>query len=147
MRALRVDLGTFELVRAQLRATPLAFRLHRLHAVLLVARGLSCRRTADLLGVSPRSVENWVNRYNLYKYNGLKTKKHTGRRPRLTGLQLEQLRDIVAASTLASSLPAQGWNGPRVRAYIARCWGVKLGLRRAQALLAEIRRAAGKKYA
>jgi len=36
---------------------------HRLHAVLLVAQGLRCPEVAGLLGDAPRSVENWVRRF------------------------------------------------------------------------------------
>jgi len=31
---------------------------HRLHAVLLVAQGMSCRQTAEVLGDAPRTVES-----------------------------------------------------------------------------------------
>ena len=36
---------------------------HRLHAVLLVAQGMSGRKVAQLLGDSPRSVAYWVRRF------------------------------------------------------------------------------------
>jgi transposase len=36
---------------------------HRLHGVLLVAQGMTCPKVAELLGDSPRSVVNWVQRF------------------------------------------------------------------------------------
>ena len=36
---------------------------HRLHALLLVAQGMSCRQVAQLLGDAPRTIANWVNRF------------------------------------------------------------------------------------
>jgi len=36
---------------------------HRLHAVLLVAQGLSCRKAAQLFGDSPRAVAYWARRF------------------------------------------------------------------------------------
>lgn len=131
MRAIRLDSGAFERIRGQVRATPQTRRLHRLHAVLLVARGLSCRQAARLLGASPRSVEYWAKRYSDDGENGLSGKKQTGRPPRLTAAQVAQL---------GAADSARRWDGPGARAYIERRWGVKLGLRRVQVLLASIRR-------
>lgn len=147
MRTIRLDPGTFEHIRAQLHASPQVRRLHRLHAVLLVAGGLSCRKAARLLGDSPRSVEYWTHRYVSDKDNGLKDKKHTGRRPRLTAAQLAQLRAVLAGVSADAPAPPGGWDGKSARAYIARRWGVRLGLRRVQSLLAAARRAAGTKHA
>jgi len=147
MRSIRLDPGTFDHIRAQLRASPQVRRLHRLHAVLLVAGGLSCRKAARLLGDSPRSVEYWAHRYMSDNDNGLKDKKHTGRRPRLTPAQLAQLRAVLAGSVTDEPAPPGGWDGKSARAYIARRWGVRLGLRRVQSLLAAARLAAGTKHA
>ena len=36
---------------------------HRLHAILMVAQGMSCRQAAQLLGDSPRTVAYWVKRF------------------------------------------------------------------------------------
>lgn len=139
MRAIRLDPGTFDRIRAQLRNSPQARRVHRLHAVLLVAGGLSCRKTAHLLGDSPRSVEYWAHRYMSDKDNGLKDKKRPGRRPRLTAVQLAQLRAVLAGASADAPAPPGGWDGKSARAYIARRWGVRLGLRRVQGLLAAAR--------
>src|ERR1035438_3430072 len=36
---------------------------HRLHGVLLVAQGATCPEVSRLLGDAPRTVENWVRRF------------------------------------------------------------------------------------
>ena len=36
---------------------------HRLHGVLLVASGLSCEQVAKCFGDSPRTIANWVRRF------------------------------------------------------------------------------------
>jgi transposase len=36
---------------------------HRLHGVLLVANGQSCREVALLFGEDPRTVQRWVKRF------------------------------------------------------------------------------------
>jgi transposase len=44
---------------------------HRLHGVLLVAHGISCREAAGVLGDAPRTVENWVHRFEKRGLAGL----------------------------------------------------------------------------
>ena len=135
MRSLTLEAGTYETLRAELLGSPRARRLHRLHAVMLVARGLSCRRVAQLLGDSPRSVEYWVNRYKSSNLHGLRDKAKGGRRPLLSSARLTHV-----AVALASVPPApwKSWSGEALRDYVARRWDVKMGVRIAQRLLARI---------
>ena len=44
---------------------------HRLHAVLLVLRGLKIDQVAYLLGHSPRSIECWMKSFETYGFTGL----------------------------------------------------------------------------
>ena len=52
---------------------------HRLHAVLLVAQGMSCRQTAEVLGDAPRTVEYWVHRFDQDGFGGLSDGERPGR--------------------------------------------------------------------
>lgn len=36
---------------------------HRLHGVLSAAHGIRCREAAGVLGNAPRTVENWIHRF------------------------------------------------------------------------------------
>src|ERR1035437_9112891 len=54
---------------------------HRLHCVLLVASGMSCEQTAGLFGDSPRTLVNWVRRFDLKGLAGLAEGNHSGRPP------------------------------------------------------------------
>ena len=47
----------------EIRRSPDARYDHRLHGVLLVAEGMSCRRAAEMLGDSPGTVVNWIRRF------------------------------------------------------------------------------------
>ena len=67
---------------------------HRLHAVLLVAQGLSCRKVAQLLGDSPRAVAYWARRFEDEGLAGLAEAERPGRPRRL---QPDQLNQIDAA--------------------------------------------------
>jgi hypothetical protein len=56
---------------------------HRLHGVLLVAQGMTCPEVARLLGDAPRSVENWVHRFDQQGLAGLTEGERSGRPSRL----------------------------------------------------------------
>lgn len=136
MRTNRPADGAFDALRAEVRGSPWARQQHRIHAVLLVARGLSCRGAARLLGDSPRAVEYWVRRYNDNKINGLYGSTPSGRPPRLSAARIAELREITVG---APPNGARGWTGVALRALILRRWGVRLGLRQSQRLLARLK--------
>ena len=47
----------------EIRRTDEARYDHRLHALLLVAQGMSCREVANLFGDSLRAIQYWVRRF------------------------------------------------------------------------------------
>jgi hypothetical protein len=59
---------------------------HRLHGVLLVAQGMSCRQVAGLLGDGPRTVQYWVHAFEREGLAGLQEGERPGR-PRRLGRQ------------------------------------------------------------
>src|ERR1044072_5428112 len=64
---------------------------HRLHGVLLVAQGLSCREAAGILGGSPRAVENCAHRFEESGFAGLTEGERAGRPSRLSPVQLAKV--------------------------------------------------------
>ena len=52
---------------------------HRLHGVLLVANGQSCREVALLFGEDPRTVQRWVKRFEDGGFDGLRDGERPGR--------------------------------------------------------------------
>lgn len=130
MRAIMLGAGTYKALHEEVRSSRLARQQHRLHAVMLVAGGMSCRAVARLFGDSPRAIGYWVTRYIEYKNKGLFDVSPPGRPSRLTAAQLVELRMTVAAAP-----GGVGWSGEAVSAFVAERWGVKLGLRQAQRLL------------
>ena len=135
MKTIELGSGAFEALRAEVRGSPQARRQHRIHAVMLVAGGLSCRAAARLMGDSPRAVEYWVDRYKTNKINGLFDSLPPGRPPRLSAAQTAELDTAISAAPAGA-----GWSGEKVVEFVARRWGVALGLRQAQRLLARLRR-------
>ncbi len=136
MRPIRLEEGVFEAVRSEITGTALGRYQHRLHAVMLVAGGMSCRRVGRLLGASPRVVEYWLTRYNAGGIKGLEDSQDFGRPPRLSATQWAQVREMIASQPPPGALGAQPWSGSALARYVDQKWGVPLGVRQAQRLLA-----------
>ena len=107
---------------------------HRLHAVLLVAQGLSSRESADLLGDSPRSVAYWVQRFRRDGSAGLQEGDHPGRTRRLTPEQMVSVAKILRSPARHAGMEVNLWDGKSLSAWIEREHGVALGVRQCQRL-------------
>jgi transposase len=107
---------------------------HRLHCVLLVASGMSCEQTAGLFGDSPRTVVNWVRRFELKGLAGLAEGNHSGRPARLSPEQLEEVRGWVRQPPAAVEAEANLWDGKSLSACLLRRYGIALSVRQCQRL-------------
>jgi transposase len=107
---------------------------HRLHCVLLVASGLSCERVAGLFGDSPRTLCNWVRRFQLQGLAGLAEGNHSGRPARLSAEQLETVRGWVRQPPTAAGLAANLWDGKSLAAGLAKHYDLQLSVRQCQRL-------------
>jgi len=107
---------------------------HRLHGVLLVAHGMTCPEVSQLLGDSPRSVVNWVQRFETHGLAGLSEGQRSGRPARLNDHQIAQVEAALRSSPSKFGLPTQMWDGPTLSEYLDRKHGVKLKVRQCQRL-------------
>jgi len=107
---------------------------HRLHGVLLVAQGMSCRQAAAVLGDAPRSVEYWVRAYSRSGLAGLQEKQRPGRPPRLTAAHLAMVGDALRQSPESVGITANLWDGKTLAAFIESEFSVQLGVRQCQRL-------------
>lgn len=107
---------------------------HRLHAILLVAQGMSCRRVAKLLGDSPRTVAYWVQRFELEGLSGLADAERQGRPRRLNDEQIQQIQQALRNSPSDYGLPANLWEGKVLSYFIQEQFGIELGVRQCQRL-------------
>lgn len=107
---------------------------HRLHGLLLVANGQSCRQAAGLLGEDPRTVQRWVRTYQRDGLDGLRDGARSGRPPLLDEAQRlaveADLRDRPDSFGLVGHL----WDGPLLREHLRRNYGVDIGVRQCQRL-------------
>jgi transposase len=107
---------------------------HRLHAVLMVAQGMSCRAAAELLGDSPRTVAYWVNRFEAEGLSGLADAERPGRPRRLDEQQLQQIQKALRSSPSEFGLSAGLWDGKLLSHFIRQRFGVDIGVRQCQRL-------------
>src|SRR5258708_23388045 len=84
---------------------------HRLHGVLLVAQGMTCPEVARLLGDAPRSVENWVHRFDEQGLAGLTEGERSGRPSRLQAKQVKEINGEVGEKPIDACRPVNFWVG------------------------------------
>ncbi|MBF0244585.1 MAG: IS630 family transposase [Planctomycetes bacterium] len=105
---------------------------HRLHALLLVAQGMSAREASMILGDAPRTVALWVERFELEGLSGLIDEDRPGRPKRLTEEQIEDLQEIVRKDPAQNNILSAVWDGKTLSAFIRQRWGIEIGARQCQ---------------
>ncbi len=112
---------------------------HRLHGVLLVAQGMTCPEVARLLGDAPRSVENWVHRFDQYGLAGLTEGERSGRPSRLDQKQVKEINRVLRAKPSDAGMRVNLWDGKTLSAWIDQTYGVQLGVRQCRAVVPAVR--------
>ena len=105
---------------------------HRLHGVLLVAQGLTCPEVSRLLGDAPRSVEYWVRHFEERGLAGLVEGARPGRPRRLSKAQLQEVETVLRRAPSEVGLSGTLWDGKTLPVWLARRYGVRLGVRQCQ---------------
>ena len=126
------------ILQDEIRRTYEARYDHRLHAILLVAQGMSSRQAAQLLGDSPRTVAYWVQRFETEGLAGLADADRPGRPRRLDQVQLCQIEQALRKSPLEVGLSVKLWDGKALSAYIKQQFGIQLGIRQCQRLFRQL---------
>jgi transposase len=112
---------------------------HRLHGVLLVAHGISCREAAGVLGDSPHTVENWVHRFESEGLAGLNEGERPGRPSRLSSAHLAQVETALRQSPTEAGVEGGGvWDGKTLSRYLEQKLGVELKARQCQRLFRQL---------
>ena len=116
------------------RTTTEARMARRIQAVWLARRGLTCPQIIRVVGVSRRTVQQWIAKYNRGSIDELLDKPRSGRPALLNAKQQKQLaRRIKAGVTQGDSLCV--FTGPSVEAWVEREFGVVYSLRGIQRLM------------
>jgi len=107
---------------------------HRLHGVLLVAKGHDCYEVAEILGHSPTTIENWVNTYNSRGMEGLHDDGRPGRPSRISDAVREQIDQDLRKNPRDLGYPQNLWDGKLLSYHLKEKYQITLGIRQAQRL-------------
>lgn len=122
----------------EIRRSPEARYDHRLHAILLVAQGMSAREVAYLLGDSPRTVAYWVQRFEEEGLAGIVDTERPGRPRKLSEKQIEAIDLALRKTPTDLGMAGNIWDGKLLSAYIKKRWGISLGVRQCQRMFRQL---------
>lgn len=126
------------ILQDEIRRTDEARYDHRLHAILLVAQGMSSRQAAQYLGDSPRAVAYWVQRFEIEGLAGLADADRPGRPRKLNQDHIDKVNVALRNSPLDYGLSANLWDGKTLSAFIQQEFGIQLGVRQCQRIFRQL---------
>ena len=107
---------------------------HRLHGVLLVAKGHDCYEVAEIFGHSATTIENWVHSYNEHGFEGLHDEKRSGRPSRIPDSISEEINRDLRLNPSDFGYSQNLWDGKLLSHHIQSKYSIEIGVRQAQRL-------------
>jgi transposase len=140
MKALTIsDSATMVLaLQDEIRRSQEARYDHRLHAVLLVAQGMTCPEAAKFLGDSPRTVQYWIRRFEEDGFAGLADADRPGRPRKLSARHIDLINQALRKSPRDVGFSTNIWDGKTLSAFIKKEFGIDLGVRQSQRLFRQL---------
>lgn len=111
---------------------------HRLHGLLLLAAGHSCRQVAGFFGEDDTTVQRWVRRFERGGLRALRERKRSGRPRTLSPAQWSDLQADLRRSPHEFGLAAGLWDGPSLSRHLCERYGVELGVRQCQRIFRQM---------
>jgi transposase len=111
---------------------------HRLHGVLLVCQGFSCRQVAGFIGQDPRTVQRWVTRFNSRGFAGLAEEERPGRPSRFSEEDWDQLQDDLHKHPKEYEYRQNLWDGKLLSHHLSEQYGIKIGVRQCQRIFRQL---------
>lgn len=111
---------------------------HRLHGLLLLAAGHSCREVAELFGEDETTVQRWVHRFEESGLQGLREHKRPGRPRSLDPVRWRELEGDLQKSPQEFGLSATAWDGASLSEHLRRRFDVHLGVRQCQRIFRQM---------
>lgn len=111
---------------------------HRLHGLLLLAAGQSCRQVAVIFGEDDTTVQRWVRRFEQGGLWALRDGPRSGRPRTLGTTQWQDLQADLAKCPQEFGLAATAWDGPSLSLHLRYRYGVELGVRQCQRIFRQM---------
>jgi transposase len=99
-------------------------RVKYLLAILAVMDGQSFEQVAQCLRVHPKTVAEWVRLFCCYGPKGAPAKKPSGRKPKLTSTQKEELARLIDEGPIKAGFSGACWRSPMIQQMIFDRFGV-----------------------
>jgi len=96
----------------------------RIMVVLAVADGNLYSIIADTLNVCEESIRLWIKAFLLKGVEGLKSKKPSGKPPKLTKTQRKELDKLITQGPAKAGFPGACWRSPMIQCLIYERFGV-----------------------
>lgn len=107
---------------------------HRLHGVLLVAKGRNCYDVAEILGHSSKTIESWVHQFNDLGLEGLRDEIRPGRPTKISeSINLEINKDL-RKNPRELGYTQNLWDGKLLSYHLRKKYAISMGVRQAQRL-------------
>ncbi len=119
-------------IRQEIQRSPESRYDHRLHGLLLIASGQSCRQVAQLFQEDVRTIQRWVRTFELRGFDGLRDGERRGRPRSLSVVQWSSLGDDLRRDPREFGLAGHLWDGKLMSEHLRRRYGVDLGVRQCQ---------------
>lgn len=111
---------------------------HRLHGLMLLAAGHSCREVAELFGEDETTVQRWVHRFEQGGLPALRESKRPGRPRSLDPAQWQELEGDLQKRPQDFGLSAAAWDGVSLSEHLRRRFDVQLGVRQCQRIFRQM---------
>ncbi len=86
----------------------------RIHALLWLADGKSVLEVAELLDIGEQTIRDWLHAFILQGIASLFYRPSTGRPPKLTDSQRQELKRLIGAGSEAAGYPSACWSAGMV---------------------------------
>jgi transposase len=120
------------ILQDEIRRTEDARYDHRLHAVLMLSKGMTCPSVAEILDDSERTIRYWVKRFNEEGIAGLVEVERPGRPSRISDKQMQRIDQALREPPEKVGMIGNVWDGKMLSAFIAKEFGVEMGVRQCQ---------------
>jgi len=117
------DADAQALEQAFRQATDRKFR-DRLQIVRLAHRGRPHRDIAADLGITPRTVQRWLNAYRAHGLDGLRPRKAPGRPPKIPAAMAEEVRRWVIEGPAKQGLDRANWTHAELADHLKKARGI-----------------------
>jgi transposase len=98
----------------------------RLQIIRLAARHRPHHQIAEDLGITPRTVQRWLNAYLDAGLDGLRPRPRPGAKPKVTADLAPVLRQWVIDGPVACGLDRANWTYPELADHLARQRGIRV---------------------